>query len=290
MDSCRTVMRGNSPSLEHYKKAFEEMELKWIDIFREGPARRNPLAQIFHNFNVEYDPDTHTASYKTTAAAAKITEARLTAGHARRRPGTTGPDGDGAVAAGSERNGGRGRGGGRNGGGRGGGRGGDGRAGDEAVTVKGNLALLEAHHAEVALAYHLQAFVSVEHLEHSDWSQFIRSKRWTMIHIIDVIHRAHALMDNWLCMQQQVEDHVTSRTEQDSTQLRDFPHFLGGCEGRLRLFMETLTPYRKVMLYILKICRDGKYRRHGPFQTCPLSFPLHVPAFHRHVYVRVPAC
>lgn len=103
----------------------------------------------------------------------------------------------------------------------------------------------------------------MEHLEHREWSTFVRDKRWTMIHIIDVIHRAYAMLDNWFCFQHQIEDHAEDRAFESSSQIRDFPHFLTGCQGRLRLHMEQLTPYRKVMLYILRICRENQYRRHG---------------------------
>jgi len=117
----------------------------------------------------------------------------------------------------------------------------------------------------------------MDHLEHREWSTFVRDKRWSMIHIIDVIHRAYGMLDNWFCFQHQIEDHAEDRAFEVKSQIRDFPHFLSGCQGRLRLHMEQLTPYRRVMLYILRICREKQYRRHGayfPPHFSPLLSPL----------------
>lgn len=132
MDCCMVVCRDRHPNLEHYRVAFEEMELKWVDVFRLNcPGKANPIPQLLYNFNLDYDPETHTIRYRTTVAAKETSEALLAAGNAG---GNRVPEPVGAVAAGQRP------------GARGGNR-------QNEATVKNGLAIMEAHLAEVALAY-----------------------------------------------------------------------------------------------------------------------------------------
>ena len=231
--ACVDILQEPQRPLHVYKLAFEEMERKWIRPFRDGaPGRMNAIPQILHNFRLKYNPADHELSFRTTAAAAQATQQRLAHAHKSRPRRDGGEDGPETAA-------------------------------DGHVTITGGLALLEAFTSEVSLAYSLQAFMAMEHYDFGEAFTFREEKRWAIIHVIDVINKAHRMADNWYCMQKQVDDHATDGHDPDDTQNRDFPYFLDGCEGRLRLHMQSMTPYHKVMLYLLEVCRKNRYRRHG---------------------------
>ena len=232
--TCDTILNTPTPQLSVFKTAIREMTGKWVHRFRTTDARARPIPYILSNFGIEYDSATHTLLYRTNSAAVQALERRNAGPRkaGRRRGGGT------DASAGPVQN----------------------------VTVKNGEALELAMLEEVSLAYYLQAFVNDDHV-YDGWSDYARPKRYTMIEIIDIINNCHRQAEHWFCHLKQVDDHVGDNGDgddgADDDKMVNFPSFESGIQTRLRTLIEHMTPYRKVMIYLLGQCRKNNYRRHG---------------------------
>ena len=65
----------------------------------------------------------------------------------------------------------------------------------------------------------------------------------------------------------QARDSADGTFDEEATENRDFPSFFEGCQGRLRMHMEVMSPYRQTLHFVLSKCREMKLRRYGT-STC----------------------
>lgn len=244
---CNSILNEHNPDSGRFAAAFDELRRKWVGVLTGKPEHMIP--QLLANFNLDYNPDTRQLRLATNKAGEDINPRQR-----RRRRGqqnmanyaqAVGVDAGGAEVRDI---------------------GEAPRPGDHDTHVYDYEALEHARETEAHLAYYLQAYCNVEHFELDQWMEFSSSRRSGMLDIIDIINNAYRLLQHWFQITRLVYDQVRNvdqPSEEEQDRMRNFPMFLSGIEGRLSLHMQELTPYRKVMLYILSICRERKYRRHG---------------------------